>query len=220
MSASLAFGKGMAGRLLAGLLLALLALAPLVLRASTPSHISAANELRLCLWERGGLRGAERANELQRGIDRYRTESGWALSEIAYWLMGSLANASWTEVSVALPLIAFAMRDRPAPPPEAFQACVEHVEGESCTLWVGTDREVDGTCLPAPDDEEWLACAPAHRAHREPPPAAFDACDELDQHDACSFDEGDRVVDGTCLPGLGDPAELVCVPERGPGRGR
>lgn len=30
----------------------------------------------------------------------------WALSEIAYWLMGSLANASWTEVSVALPLIA------------------------------------------------------------------------------------------------------------------
>jgi iron complex transport system permease protein len=30
----------------------------------------------------------------------------WALSEIAYWLMGSLANSSWTEVSVALPLIA------------------------------------------------------------------------------------------------------------------
>jgi iron complex transport system permease protein len=30
----------------------------------------------------------------------------WALSEIAYWLMGSLNNASWTEVQIALPLIA------------------------------------------------------------------------------------------------------------------
>lgn len=30
----------------------------------------------------------------------------WALSEIAYWLMGSLANSSWTEVSIAVPLIA------------------------------------------------------------------------------------------------------------------
>ena len=29
----------------------------------------------------------------------------WALSEIAYWLMGSLNNASWTEVWIALPLI-------------------------------------------------------------------------------------------------------------------
>lgn len=29
----------------------------------------------------------------------------WALSEIAYWLMGSLRNTSWTEVQIALPLI-------------------------------------------------------------------------------------------------------------------
>lgn len=29
----------------------------------------------------------------------------WALSEIAYWLMGSLSNSSWSEVRVALPLI-------------------------------------------------------------------------------------------------------------------
>ena len=29
----------------------------------------------------------------------------WALSEIAYWLMGSLSNTSWSEVQVALPLI-------------------------------------------------------------------------------------------------------------------
>ena len=29
----------------------------------------------------------------------------WALSEIAYWLMGSLADASWTEVGFAAPLI-------------------------------------------------------------------------------------------------------------------
>ena len=28
----------------------------------------------------------------------------WALSEIAYWLMGSLRNSSWTEVVIALPL--------------------------------------------------------------------------------------------------------------------
>lgn len=30
----------------------------------------------------------------------------WALSEIAYWLMGSLTNASWTEVWIAAPLVA------------------------------------------------------------------------------------------------------------------
>ena len=29
----------------------------------------------------------------------------WALSEIAYWLMGSLQNSSWTEVQIAFPLI-------------------------------------------------------------------------------------------------------------------
>jgi iron complex transport system permease protein len=29
----------------------------------------------------------------------------WALSEIAYWLMGSLRNASWTDVQIALPMI-------------------------------------------------------------------------------------------------------------------
>ncbi|WP_394692889.1 FecCD family ABC transporter permease [Hyphobacterium sp.] len=29
----------------------------------------------------------------------------WALSEIAYWLMGSLRNTSWTDVQIALPLI-------------------------------------------------------------------------------------------------------------------
>ncbi|WP_421788270.1 FecCD family ABC transporter permease [Hyphobacterium sp.] len=28
----------------------------------------------------------------------------WALSEIAYWLMGSLRNTSWTDVQIALPL--------------------------------------------------------------------------------------------------------------------
>lgn len=30
----------------------------------------------------------------------------WALSEIAYWLMGSLANTSWTDVQLAAPLMA------------------------------------------------------------------------------------------------------------------
>lgn len=30
----------------------------------------------------------------------------WALSEIAYWLMGSLRNTSWTEMQIALPLVA------------------------------------------------------------------------------------------------------------------
>tara|TARA_R110002072_G_scaffold2481_5_gene20635 strand:+ start:253 stop:1224 length:972 start_codon:yes stop_codon:yes gene_type:complete len=29
----------------------------------------------------------------------------WALSEIAYWLMGSLTNVSWTETKIAAPLI-------------------------------------------------------------------------------------------------------------------
>ncbi|WP_421790220.1 FecCD family ABC transporter permease [Hyphobacterium sp.] len=29
----------------------------------------------------------------------------WALSEIAYWLMGSLRNTSWTEVQFALPMV-------------------------------------------------------------------------------------------------------------------
>jgi len=33
----------------------------------------------------------------------------WALSEIAYWLMGSLRNSSWTEVQIGLPLIAMGL---------------------------------------------------------------------------------------------------------------
>jgi len=33
----------------------------------------------------------------------------WALSEIAYWLMGSLRNSSWTDVRLALPLIAMGL---------------------------------------------------------------------------------------------------------------
>ena len=33
----------------------------------------------------------------------------WALSEIAYWLMGSLRNSSWTDVRLALPLIALGL---------------------------------------------------------------------------------------------------------------
>ena len=49
--------------------------------AQTPAFISAANELRLCLWENGGLRSAERAGELERGIERYRSESIWAVTE-------------------------------------------------------------------------------------------------------------------------------------------
>lgn len=50
--------------------------------ADTPRHISAANELRLCLWEKDGLRSAVRAGELHRGIERYRSETMWALTEI------------------------------------------------------------------------------------------------------------------------------------------
>lgn len=51
--------------------------------AETPRHVSAANELRICLWEKGGLRSAARAGELQRGIERFRTEDMWALTETA-----------------------------------------------------------------------------------------------------------------------------------------
>ncbi|MCB1343265.1 MAG: hypothetical protein KDK24_19795 [Pseudooceanicola sp.] len=63
------------------LLLAAFASVPVTAPAQTPRHIAASNELRICLWEQGGLRSLAQAWELSRGIDYFRGERIWAVSE-------------------------------------------------------------------------------------------------------------------------------------------
>jgi hypothetical protein len=50
---------------------------------------------------------------------------------------------------------------RRGPPPEAFDACVALVEGDSCSFASRCDKEVTGTCVKARNDE--LVCRPADR---------------------------------------------------------
>jgi hypothetical protein len=56
------------------------------------------------------------------------------------------------------------LRRRPhGPPPEAFEACSEHKEGDDCTVAL-RDRTLTGSCLPALEQDA-LFCMPD-----EPPP--------------------------------------------------
>ncbi|MGR3565956.1 MAG: hypothetical protein ACU0FH_07380 [Heliomarina sp.] len=55
---------------------------PDTVNAQTPGDIKAANELRVCLWEEGGIRSAPRAGELQLGIDRFQNEKIWSVNQV------------------------------------------------------------------------------------------------------------------------------------------
>lgn len=49
---------------------------------------------------------------------------------------------------------------RGGPPQEAFDACVEKVEGDACSF-SGDRGDAEGTCIVPPRGEETLICAPS-----------------------------------------------------------
>ena len=51
---------------------------------------------------------------------------------------------------------------RGGPPQEAFDACVDKVEGDACSL-TGDRGDAEGSCIVPPRGEETLVCAPADR---------------------------------------------------------
>jgi len=51
---------------------------------------------------------------------------------------------------------------RGGPPQEAFDACVEKVEGDACSF-TGDRGDAEGLCVVPPRGEETLVCAPAGR---------------------------------------------------------
>jgi hypothetical protein len=51
--------------------------------------------------------------------------------------------------------------------------------------------------------------------HRQPPPAAYDACKGKKATDTCQVTFGDRKIDGTCMSH--DDGQLFCRPARPPG---
>lgn len=57
---------------------------------------------------------------------------------------------------------------RRGPPQEAFDACVEKVEGDACGF-SGRRGDVEGSCIVPPRGEESLVCAPADRHHKFAP---------------------------------------------------
>lgn len=58
---------------------------------------------------------------------------------------------------------------RGGPPPEAFEACAEKVEGDACSF-SGRRGDAEGSCIVPPRGEEGLVCTPAdgHREHAPP----------------------------------------------------
>ncbi|HTQ08280.1 MAG TPA: hypothetical protein VMI54_30710 [Polyangiaceae bacterium] len=57
-----------------------------------------------------------------------------------------------------------------------------------------------------------LAAAEPSQDRPKPPQAAFDACRDRSEGDACSVDFGGRTISGTCRkPPEGD-ADLICMP--------
>ena len=49
---------------------------------------------------------------------------------------------------------------RGGPPQEAFDACVDKVEGDACSF-SGDRGDAEGSCIVPPRGEETLVCAPA-----------------------------------------------------------
>jgi hypothetical protein len=64
----------------------------------------------------------------------------------------------------------------------------------------------------------WATPSWVSARHREPPPEAAEACADLEEGDACSFDGHHGTVEGTCRL-LPDSKDLACAPERLPERG-
>ena len=70
---------------------------------------------------------------------------------------------------------------RRGPPPEAFDACVALIEGDSCSFVSRCDKEVTGTCVTARNDE--LVCRPADRGRHGHGKARDEDDDEDDDNE-------------------------------------
>lgn len=57
----------------------------------------------------------------------------------------------------------------------------------------------------------------SHPPRRAPPAAAYDACVDAAEGDACDVELRDRTIDGTCVPDREDESVLFCRPNRPPG---
>ena len=71
---------------------------------------------------------------------------------------------------------------RRAPPPEAFEACAEKVQGDVCGF-TGRRGTVEGMCEIPRGGEDGLVCAPEHRRGGPDRPPADDPNDGADTED-------------------------------------
>ena len=51
--------------------------------------------------------------------------------------------------------------ERPGPPPEAFEACADKSEGDSCSVEGPGGRSMEGQCKTSPRGDEGMMCMPA-----------------------------------------------------------
>ena len=108
--------------------------------------------------------------------------------------------------------------DRPprrGPPPEAYEACADASEGDSCAVQTPRGDTMEGTCVADRRDADRLVCRPDQPPG--PPPEAFESCADADEGDRCTMQtpNGDT-LEGTCAAGRDDDG-LHCRPARPPG---
>lgn len=105
----------------------------------------------------------------------------------------------------------------PEPPPEAYEACEDLAEGDSCEVTFG-DHTVTGSCSTHPGSNE-LACRPEGGpggGHHGPPPEAYDACADAELDSACVVSTPHGDLEGSCLEDREDSSLLLCVPDNMP----
>lgn len=144
-----------------------------------------------------------------------RTLSSAALIPSVRILMTSALLATF---AIAAPAALFAQSgrggDRPQPPQEAFDACDDSSEDDTCTVSF-QGHTLNGTCREFPDGG--LICAPEHMGpggqggHHGPPPEALEACEGGRDGDSCSVETPHGTLDGEChnTP----DGQLACAPE-------
>jgi hypothetical protein len=98
------------------------------------------------------------------------------------------------------------------PPPEAFAACNDLLEGAACTVKLD-DHEVAGKCIPMRDSTE-LVCTPKPMG---PPPVAVEACASLADGAACRFVIDGKTLESVCRKGPNGEEPLACAPPPPPG---
>ncbi|MEW6401450.1 MAG: glycosyltransferase family 39 protein [Chloroflexota bacterium] len=121
------------------------------------------------------------------------------------------------------------------PPQQALDACANQSLGDACAFNLPNGANITGICI-QPLNSNQLACAPQgqDQANQQasnsqvpqgnaggPPPQAINACANLTQNAACSFNlpNGNEIT-GTCIT-LPNLTELACTPQgMGPQNGQ